>query len=93
MKIALVGATGLVGGVAITGTIGTEKGRKDFSVNGGVIARASALEAKTKQTESKILISKKAIEELGYHADKSARNDGLIYRDYDSESVEIIDVR
>ena len=48
---------------AITGTIGTEKGRKDFSVNGDVIARAAELEAKTKKTESKILISKKSLED------------------------------
>ena len=78
---------------AITGTIGTEKGRKDFSVNGDVIGRAAELEAKTKQTESKILISKSSLKELDCHADKSARNDGLIYRDFDEESVELIDVR
>ncbi|MBP5468987.1 MAG: adenylate/guanylate cyclase domain-containing protein, partial [Candidatus Riflebacteria bacterium] len=78
---------------AITGTIGTERGRKDFSVNGDVIGRAAELEAKTKQTESKILISKSSLKELDCHADKSARNDGLIYRDFDEESVELIDVR
>ena len=52
---------------AITGTIGSKDGRKDFSVNGEVIARAAALEAKTKLTESKILISKKSIKELDCH--------------------------
>ena len=52
---------------ALTGTIGTSDGRKDFSVNGEVIDRAAELEAKTKQTESKILISKKSIKELDCH--------------------------
>ena len=78
---------------AITGTIGTTKGRKDFSVNGNVISRAANLEAKTKLTKSKILISRKSMEELNCHADKSARNDGLIFIDFDSESVELVDVR
>ena len=36
---------GIDTGLAITGTIGTIKGRKDFSVNGDVIARAAELEA------------------------------------------------
>ena len=78
---------------AITGTIGTEKGRKDFSVNGDVIARAAELEAKTKMTESKILISKKSLEELDCHVANAPRNDGLVYKDFDSESEELIDVR
>ena len=68
---------------AVTGTIGTSKGRKDFSVNGEVIDRASELEAKTKLTESKILISKKSIEKL----------DVLVYKEFDENSVELIDVR
>ena len=70
---------------AITGTIGTEKGRKDYSVNGDVVARAANLEAKTKQTQSKILLSKKSLED--------ARHDGLVYKEFDEESVELIDVR
>ncbi|MBP5468149.1 MAG: adenylate/guanylate cyclase domain-containing protein, partial [Candidatus Riflebacteria bacterium] len=106
--------------VAITGTIGTAKGRKDFSVNGEVIERAAALEAKTKNTRSKILLSKKSVEELDCHTssinvgaslvckDESYSkivNDNntnhtpqqtspcLITKDFDSESVELIDVR
>ena len=53
---------GIATDIAIIGTIGTSKGRKDFSVNGDVINRASELEAKTKGTTSKILISKKSLE-------------------------------
>ena len=60
---------------AITGTIGTEKGRKDFSVNGDVVSRAANLEAKTKQTQSKILISKNSIEELDCHVANAPRDD------------------
>lgn len=77
---------------AITGTIGTSNGRKDFSVNGEVIERAANLEAKTKKTESKILISKKTVKELDCYA-SLARNDGLVYKEFDEESVELIDVR
>lgn len=68
--------------IAITGTIGTEKGRKDFSVNGDVIARAAELEAKTKKTESKILISKRSVEELDCHVANASRND-----EYNSKMV------
>ena len=126
--------------IAIIGTIGTEKGRKDFSVNGDVVARAAELEAKTKQTESKILISKKSLEEslqtdyknaphlpnpssltptpytlcpkeakasthhsslTTHHCENfvpllpppSSLTPNLITKDFDSESVELIDVR
>ena len=98
--------------VAITGTIGTEKGRKDFSVNGDVVSRAANLEAKTKQTQSKILLSKSSIDELDCHVTNAPRNDeynskivsgnktnhtlhqsGLIFKDFDEDSVELIDVR
>ena len=74
--------------VAITGTIGTAKGRKDFSVNGEVIERASALEAKTKNTQSKILLSKRSVKELPHQPHQN-----VIFKDFDSESVELIDVR
>ena len=77
--------------LAITGTIGTEKGRKDFSVNGDVISRAANLEAKTKQTQSKILLSKKSLEWIATASTKPS-NDGLVYKDFDEESVELINV-
>ena len=74
--------------IAITGTIGSKEGRKDYSVNGEVIARAASLEAKTKMTESKILISKASIACLS-----SSLQPKLITKDFDEESVELIDVR
>ena len=81
---------------AITGTIGSKNGRKDFSVNGEVISRAAALEAKTKLTESKILISTKSLEEIvGINKTNHTpqQSPQLIFRNFDSESVELIDVR
>ena len=62
------------------------EGRKDFSVNGDVVARAIDLEAKTKGTTSKILLSKASIQELN-------RDNVLIYKDFDKEAVELIDVK
>ena len=77
---------------AITGTIGSPNGRKDYSVNGDVIARASELEAKTKLTQSKILISKKSIKELDCQI-TTQQSQQRIVKEYDEESVELIDVR
>ena len=99
--------------IAITGTIGSKNGRKDYSVNGDVIARAANLEAKTKMTESKILMSKESLKELDCHETSCptvtgsntkfdeydtahityVQNEGLIYKIFDEESVELIDVR
>ncbi len=79
--------------IAITGTIGTTQGRKDYSVNGDVIARAANLEAKTKETKSKILISKKSLKELNSQSNKNICSDVLLFKDFDEESVELIDVR
>ncbi|MBQ3644546.1 MAG: adenylate/guanylate cyclase domain-containing protein [Candidatus Riflebacteria bacterium] len=81
--------------IAITGTIGTVKGRKDFSVNGDVVGRAADLEAKTKLTESKILISKKSLEDVlkPILQNSSSLTPNLIIKEFDSESVELIDVR
>lgn len=70
---------------AITGTIGTANGRKDFSVYGEVVSRAANLEAKTKKTTSKILLSKKSLKEI-------ANIDGLVTKEFDEEAVELIDV-
>ena len=87
---------------AITGTIGTEKGRKDFSVNGDVITRAANLEAKTKLTQSKILLSKSSVEELdchiaNYHTIKTnhpqQQSQQITFKDFDEDSVELIDVK
>ena len=120
---------------AITGTVGTAKGRKDFSVYGEVVSRAANLEAKTKRTTSKILLSKASLEEitpfkkggcqatpdrgifnnnakpetiakektsLSANADFSPyegeslitnHQSQLVFKDFDEEAVEIIDVR
>ncbi len=81
---------------AITGTIGTEKGRKDFSVNGDVIARAAELEAKTKQTQSKILLSKASLSLIKDPLsldDACHQSQQIIFTDFDEDSVELIDVR
>jgi adenylate cyclase len=94
--------------IAITGTIGSKNGRKDYSVNGEVIARAASLEAKTKATKSKILISKKSLKELdsrgiSYLAITNSETDNLatnlanksvlFFKEFDEESVELIDVK
>ena len=91
--------------LAITGTIGTENGRKDYSVNGDVVARATELESKTKLTQSKILISKKSLEETRNNEYNSMmvtdnktnhtppQSPQLIFKDFDEESVELINVR
>lgn len=76
---------------AITGTIGTKNGRKDFSVNGDVIARAANLEAKTKLTQSKILISKASISSISPTSSSLLSN--IIYKEFDDESVELINVK
>ena len=77
---------GIATGFAITGTIGITTGRKDFSVNGEVIAKASNLEAKTKMTQSKILLSKKAFEDI-------SNIEVLVTKEFDEEAVELIDVK
>ena len=78
---------------AITGTIGTQNGRKDFSVNGDVIARAANLESRTKQTQSKILISKNSLKAIKGDNTFGIHSVDVITKDFDEESVELIDVR
>ena len=69
---------------AVTGTIGTANGRKDFSVNGNVVERAASIEAKTKATSSKILISKSSEQEI---------SDLIISKQFDEETMELFDVK
>ena len=69
---------------AITGSIGSTQGRKDFSVNGKVVERAASIEAKTKATVSKILISKYSEKEI---------SDLLITKSFDEETLELLDVK
>ena len=70
--------------LAITGSIGTTQGRKDFSVNGKVVERAANIEAKTKATVSKILISKYSEKEI---------SDLLITKLFDEDTLELLDVK
>ena len=79
--------------IAITGTIGTNDGRKDFSVNGDVIDRAAELEAKTKLTQSKILISKKSLDEIPITPLPSNLHPNIEYKYFDEVSVELINVK
>ena len=47
---------GIATGMAVSGSIGGEQGRKDFTVVGSVIELAASIEAKTTGTDSKILL-------------------------------------
>lgn len=69
---------------AVTGTIGTANGRKDFSVNGNVVERAASIEAKTKATSSKILVSKSSEQEI---------SDLIISKQFDEKTMELFDVK
>ena len=81
---AIENGIGIDSDIAITGTIGTSHGRKDYSVNGAVIDKAANIEAKTKNTKSKILISKSSFYEV---------SESLTGSNFDEETVELIDVR
>lgn len=48
---------GIDSGLVISGSIGSETGRKDFTVTGKIIEQAAMLESKTPGTESRILLS------------------------------------
>jgi len=70
-------------GSVVSGSIGSETGRKDFTVIGRVIEQAAALEALTVNTESRILISVYAGQEAGQP---------MLVRDFNSTAVELRDV-
>jgi class 3 adenylate cyclase len=70
-------------GLAVSGSIGSEAGRKDFTVVGRVIEQAAALESLTVNTASRILISVCASREAGQ---------SVIVRDFNSAAVELCDV-
>ena len=75
---------GIDSDIALTGTIGTDEGRKDYTVNGNVIDRAALLESKTKATQTKILISNNSANEI---------SDFIISRTFDDSSMELIDAK
>lgn len=54
---------GIDSGMVISGSIGSETGRKDFTVTGRIIEQAAQLESQTKNTESRILVSHEVFNE------------------------------
>ncbi len=74
---------GIDSGLVVSGSIGSESGRKDFTIAGRVIEQAAALESRTANTVSRILIS------LTASRDASQK---LVTREFDSESLELLDV-
>ncbi|EKD81045.1 MAG: hypothetical protein ACD_39C02011G0002, partial [uncultured bacterium] len=74
---------GIDAGHVVSGSIGSESGRKDFTITGKVIEQAAALESLTVHTESRILIS--------LAASMDARP-GLACRAFNSEALELLDV-
>ncbi|MBU1108229.1 MAG: hypothetical protein KKB51_16270 [Candidatus Riflebacteria bacterium] len=53
---ALENGIGIASGEAISGSIGSENGRKDFTIIGRITEQAAALESATVQTNSRILV-------------------------------------
>jgi class 3 adenylate cyclase len=74
---------GIDSGMAISGSIGSENGRKDFTVTGKVIEQAAELEALTSQSESKILLSLNAAQEAGSN---------VTCRDFNATALELLHV-
>lgn len=74
---------GIDSGLVVSGSIGSENGRKDFTIVGRVIEQAALLESLTVNTRSRILISRSAIGNAGT---------GLITREFAADSLELLDV-
>lgn len=74
---------GIDTGMVISGSIGSESGRKDFTVIGKITEQAAMLESQTPQTSSKILLSKETFNDV----------ENLInYREFSSEAMELLNV-
>jgi len=74
---------GIDTGLGISGSIGSESGRKDYTVVGNVIEEAASIESRTRECDSKILLSLAAGREV----------EGLAStRGFDNETLELIDV-
>lgn len=58
---------GLATGEIVAGSIGNKGGRRDYAVVGNLIEQAASLEAKTRMTESKILLCSRTRQEAGNH--------------------------
>ena len=74
---------GIDTGMVVSGSIGSETGRKDYTVTGKVIEQAAALESMTSMSESRILLSLDA----GREAESA-----ITCRVFNAEALELINV-
>jgi len=79
---ALENGIGVATGVAISGSIGSRTGRKDFTIIGRVTEQAAQLEARTVNTTSRILVCNET---------KAVLPDSFSLVKHDSESWELFD--
>ena len=75
-------------GEAITGNIGTEL-RKQFSIVGNVVIRASRIEQLNKEFKSQLLISKEVLERVSGNGEVEGKSLGDIVLKGESEPLEI----
>lgn len=66
---------GIATGQAVSGSIGSETGRKDFTIIGKITEQAAQLEAKTANTDSKILVCNNTRKEVADLFHFSGHND------------------
>ncbi len=81
---ALENGIGIASGMAVSGSIGSKIGRKDFTIVGRVTEQAASLEARTVKTASRILICK--------NTQAASGNDFMMVQ-HDEESWELTDAR
>ena len=79
---ALENGIGIATGLAISGSIGSQSGRKDFTITGRVTEQAAQLEARTVSTDSRILVC---------NATMAALKGSFSLKPHDAESWELID--
>lgn len=79
---ALENGIGIATGLAISGSIGSLTGRKDFTIIGRVTEQAAQLEARTVNTESRILVCNET---------KAALNQNFALSQHDADSWELLD--
>lgn len=79
---ALENGIGIATGVAISGSIGSRTGRKDFTIIGRVTEQAAQLESRTVNTTSKILVCNET---------KAALPENFALSQHDAESWELLD--
>ncbi|EKD83631.1 MAG: hypothetical protein ACD_39C00556G0001, partial [uncultured bacterium] len=74
---------GIDTGMVVSGSIGSETGRKDYTVTGKVIEQAASLESLTSMSESKILLSLDA---------GRAAGSAITCRVFNAEALELMNV-